>query len=146
MQVADLPKYSHQILFQLGGWPEFWPSIPAPDSSADSNAASSHVDSIRPLFVNPDYNRNLLSLSKVKLGTEQLLPYCHEVAPSSHAEYLQWLRYYLDYCDKDQVTCAKSERVRLFCEKLREKKQTPEQKQRAAHAVPLYFAMLKQEQ
>ena len=67
------------------------------------------------------------------------------VGPSSHAEYLQWLRFYLDYCDKYQITCAKSERVRLFCEKLREKNQTPLQQQRAANAVSLYFVMLKQE-
>lgn len=67
------------------------------------------------------------------------------VPPSQHAEYLQWLRYYLDFCGKHALPDSKSERVRLFCEKLNDKKQTPKQQQRAAHAVSLYFAMLKQE-
>ena len=65
------------------------------------------------------------------------------VPPSSHAEYLQWLRYYLDFCDKYSPPESKSDRVRLFCEKLSDRKQTPEQQQRAAHAVSLYFALLK---
>lgn len=65
------------------------------------------------------------------------------VPPSSHAEYLQWLRYYLAFCDKYSPPESKSDRVRLFCEKLSEKKQTPEQRERAAHAVSLYFTLLK---
>lgn len=38
-------------------------------------------------------------------------------------EYKKWLRYYLDFCDKYPVPDSKPERVRLFAEKLREKKQ-----------------------
>lgn len=37
-------------------------------------------------------------------------------------EYKKWLRYYLDFCDKYPVPDSKSERVRMFAEKLREKK------------------------
>jgi hypothetical protein len=58
---------------------------------------------------------------------------------SRYAEYRKWLRYYLDFCAKYQPPDSKSERVRLFIEKLRKKKQTPEQQQQAAHAVSLYF-------
>ena len=58
-----------------------------------------------------------------------------------NAEYKKWLRYYLDFCDKYPVPDAKSERVRLFCEKLRNKKQSEAQRERAAHAVSLYFEM-----
>ena len=74
---------------------------------------------------------------------------CHlkqsRIPESNHAEYLQWLRYYLDFCDKYSSPDSKSERVRLFCEKLREKKQATKQLHRAAHAISLYFTMLKQE-
>jgi len=73
---------------------------------------------------------------------------CHlkqsRIPESNHAEYLQWLRYYLDFCYKYSPPDSKSERVRLFCDKLREKNQTTKQQYRAAHAVSLYFAMLKQ--
>lgn len=62
---------------------------------------------------------------------------------SRHSDYKKWLRYYLDYCEKYPVPDSKSERVRLFVEKLREKKQSGEQQNQAAHAVSLYFETLK---
>jgi len=67
------------------------------------------------------------------------------IPATSHSEYLQWLRYYLDFCEKYSLPDSKSERVRLFCENLRDKNQTPEKQNRAAHAVSLYLAMLKHE-
>lgn len=60
-------------------------------------------------------------------------------AVSQHANYKKWLRYYLDFCGKYQLPDSKSERVRLFIEKLQQKKQTPDQQKQAAHAVSLYF-------
>jgi hypothetical protein len=57
------------------------------------------------------------------------------------ADYKKWLRYYCDFCDKYPVPDDKAECVRMFCEKLREKKQTEQQRQHAAHAVSLYFVM-----
>ncbi len=33
------------------------------------------------------------------------------VPPSSHAEYLQWLRYYLAFCDRYSPPEAKSDRL-----------------------------------
>ncbi|MBJ6802673.1 integron integrase [Geomonas propionica] len=65
------------------------------------------------------------------------------VPPSLHAEYLQWLRYYLDFCEKYSPAPSKSDRVRLFCQKLGERNQTADQQRHAAHAVSLYFALLK---
>jgi hypothetical protein len=62
-----------------------------------------------------------------------------------HAEYKKWLRYYLDFCDKHPVQGAESVCIRLFCEKLREKKQSEQQLQQAAFAVSLYFGMQRQE-
>ena len=55
------------------------------------------------------------------------------------SEYKKWLRYYLGFCDKYPLPPEKAEQVRLFCEKLKEKKQSDEQRERAAHAVSLYF-------
>jgi hypothetical protein len=60
-----------------------------------------------------------------------------EIAPSRRTEYMKWLRYYLDFCAKYPVPDSRSERVRLFSEKLKEKKQSREQQETAAHAVSL---------
>lgn len=59
----------------------------------------------------------------------------------SFAEYIKWLRYYLDFSYKYPVPDSKSERVRLFAAKLEEKKQPEMKRERAAHAVALYFEM-----
>jgi len=67
------------------------------------------------------------------------------VPASSYAEYKKWLRYYLDFCDKYPVPESKSERVRLFTDKLQDKKQSLALRQRAANAVSLYCQMEKQE-
>jgi site-specific recombinase XerD len=56
-------------------------------------------------------------------------------------EYVKWLRYFLDFCARHVIELDKSERVRLFLEKLREKRQSNEQCQQAAHAASLYFEM-----
>lgn len=60
---------------------------------------------------------------------------------SLHGDYKKWLRYYLDFCSKYPVPDSKSERIRLFSEKLREKKQSEHQRQQAIHAVYLYFEL-----
>jgi hypothetical protein len=65
------------------------------------------------------------------------------IPASLHAEYRKWLRYFLDYCDKHAVPDSRSEQVRLFNEKLKEKKQTSTQQTQAAHAVSLYFESLR---
>lgn len=69
-----------------------------------------------------------------------------EVAITRFADYKKWLRYFLDFCAKYPVPDSKSELVRLFSEKLREKKQPERLRQQAIHAVFLYFEMLKQEE
>jgi len=63
------------------------------------------------------------------------------IAPAQHADYKKWLRYFLDFYTKYPVPEAHSDQVRLFIEKLREKRQTPSQQKQAAHAVSLYFEM-----
>ena len=54
-----------------------------------------------------------------------------------HPHYRKWLRYFLDFCRKYSPPDAKSEQIRLFIEKLRSKKQTPQQCRQAAHAISL---------
>ncbi|MBI5604041.1 MAG: phage integrase N-terminal SAM-like domain-containing protein, partial [Deltaproteobacteria bacterium] len=61
------------------------------------------------------------------------------IAPIQRADYKKWLRYFLDFCTKYPVPEARPDQVRLFIDKLREKKQTPVQQKQAAHAVSLYF-------
>ena len=57
------------------------------------------------------------------------------------ANYRKWLRYFWDFCAKYPLPEARSDQVRLFIDKLREKKQTPFQQNQAAHAISLYFQM-----
>jgi hypothetical protein len=64
-----------------------------------------------------------------------------EVPLNCYTDYKKWLRYYLDFCAKYPVPDSKSERVQLFSEKLRGKKQTEQQRQQAMHAVFMYFEM-----
>ena len=60
-----------------------------------------------------------------------------------YADYRKWLRYYLDFRSKYTLSDSKSEHVRLFIEKLQKKNQTPEQQKQAAHALSLYFEILR---
>lgn len=58
-------------------------------------------------------------------------------------EYQKWLRYYLDFCDKYPLPSSNAERVRLFCEKLKDKKQSESNREQAAFAISLYLEMLR---
>ena len=64
-----------------------------------------------------------------------------EIPPAQFEHYKKWLRYFYDFYAKYLDTDDKAEKVRLFLEKLRSKKQTPAQCQQAAHAISLYFEM-----
>ncbi|WP_183352331.1 integron integrase [Desulfoprunum benzoelyticum] len=61
------------------------------------------------------------------------------VQESFHFYYRRWLRYFLDFCEKYPPPETKSEQVRLFIEKLKSKRQTPQQCSQAAHAVSLFY-------
>lgn len=63
------------------------------------------------------------------------------VAPTQRADYKKWLRYFLDFCTKYPVPEVRPDQVRLFIDKLREKRQTLFQQNQAAQAVSLYFEM-----
>jgi integron integrase len=67
------------------------------------------------------------------------------IIAAHQGQYKKWLRYYLDFCDKYPIPDANSDRVRLFCEKLREKKQSEALREQAAHAISLYFEMKRQD-
>ena len=67
------------------------------------------------------------------------------ILSAQQGQYKKWLRYYLDFCDKYPVPAANTDRVRLFCEKLCEKRQSEAQREEAAHAISLYFEMLRRE-
>ncbi|MGB4599141.1 MAG: integron integrase [Trichlorobacter sp.] len=63
------------------------------------------------------------------------------IAADQHQTYVKWLRYFLDFCARHVIAQDKVERLRLFTEKLREKKQGDAQCRQATHAVTLYFEM-----
>src|SRR5215813_8893825 len=65
------------------------------------------------------------------------------VPPPHQGYYRKWLRYYLDFCATRDLPDSRPERVRLFLAKLQEKNQTPDQQKQAAHAVALYFELLR---
>jgi hypothetical protein len=62
-----------------------------------------------------------------------------EIHESFRIHYRKWLRYFLDFCEKYPPPESKSEQVRLFKEKLKSKKQAPQQCAQAAHAISLFF-------
>src|ERR1039457_3753206 len=64
-----------------------------------------------------------------------------EIARNLHSYYKNWLRYFLDYCEKYPTPGGNSEHARLFLEKLRQKNQTSMQCQQAAHAIAIFFEM-----
>lgn len=85
----------------------------------------------------------MISISPDILAQYDVVLKRRAIPASRHADYKKWLRYFLDYCGKYPVPASKSDQVRLFVEKLREKKQSTEQQKQAAHAVSLYFEVLK---
>jgi hypothetical protein len=64
---------------------------------------------------------------------------------SQYADFKKWLRYFLDYCAKYPAeTNHASAQELLFLEKLREKKQSEEQRKQAEYAIKLYVGMQEQ--
>lgn len=60
---------------------------------------------------------------------------------SQHENLKKWFLFFWDFCVKYRPPDARSEQVRLFIEKLQEKKQSQAQQKQAALAVSLYFQM-----
>lgn len=67
------------------------------------------------------------------------------VPAASFADCIKWSRYFLDYCSKYPVPDSDSERVRVFVEKLKAKKQSELQCRQAAYAVSVFFELQNQE-
>uniref|UniRef100_A0A831U0X3 Integron integrase n=1 Tax=Geobacter metallireducens TaxID=28232 RepID=A0A831U0X3_GEOME len=65
------------------------------------------------------------------------------ITDGDFADYLKWLRYFLDFCEKYRVAGTESARIDLFLNKLQQKGQSEQKRQQARQAVSLYFAMLK---
>jgi hypothetical protein len=57
-------------------------------------------------------------------------------------DYMKWLRFFLDYCEKYQMSGGPGEQTGGFLKKLRQKHQSELQVREAAHAVSLYFQAL----
>jgi site-specific recombinase XerC len=62
---------------------------------------------------------------------------------SEFADHLKWVRYFLDFCEKYQVTGDDAERTESFLDKLRQKGQSEQKRQQAGKAVSLYFDMIR---
>jgi len=61
------------------------------------------------------------------------------VPVAQHADYRKWLRYYLDFRSRYSLPDSRSEHVRLFIDKSRQKNQTPDGQKQASHALSLFF-------
>ena len=64
----------------------------------------------------------------------------------SFAECIKWSRYFLDYCSKYPTPGSDLERLRLFVEKLKAKKQNELQCRQAAYAVTVFIEVQKKEE
>jgi hypothetical protein len=65
------------------------------------------------------------------------------VPTDQRADYLKWLRYYLDFCLKYRHAPRDHESLGPFLRKLAEKRQSPERQQRAAASIALYYDLMK---
>lgn len=66
------------------------------------------------------------------------------IKDAERADSVKWLRFFLDFSEKYQVTGEVEVRIRRFLDKLQEKQQSEEKRQRAYHAISLYFKMLQE--
>ena len=64
------------------------------------------------------------------------------VAASDVNEYLKWLQYYLDFCDKYRHPPRDRDSLPLFLQKLSEKGQNPEKQRQAAESVAHFYETL----
>ena len=85
----------------------------------------------------------MIDISADILVQYDVVPARRSVPLSQHAHFRKWMRYYLDFCAKHDLPDSRQDRVRVFINKLQEKKQTLEQQKQAAHAVSLYFELLR---
>ena len=53
------------------------------------------------------------------------------VPVARHADYKKWLRYFLDFREKYKLPDSRSDQVRMFIQKLRDKQQTTDQQKQA---------------
>lgn len=77
----------------------------------------------------------------LKLFSEMLKR--RSVPSGLHSYYIKWLRYYLDFCSKYNLSNKSSKSLTRFILKLKEKKQTDVQQKQAGHAVSLFLDMEK---
>jgi hypothetical protein len=66
----------------------------------------------------------------------QFRVFCNDngVIESEFADYLKWLRYFLDFCEKYHISGDGDGRTGLFLDKLRQKGQSDDKRQQAYHA------------
>lgn len=83
----------------------------------------------------------MVRISNILINRYQVHLKARGVAVSRFGEYLKWLRFFLDYCEKYQVVGDKPECLCLFLKKLQEKHQSEEQRQQAHQALTLFFEM-----
>jgi integron integrase len=65
------------------------------------------------------------------------------VPPTQHADYLKWLRFYLDFCLQYHHAPRDEESLAPFLQKLTEKRQSPDSQKQAAASVGLYYDLMK---
>jgi len=63
------------------------------------------------------------------------------ISRSAHFQYLKWLRYYLDFCEKYHLNEFKNENLIHFIAKLKDKKQNAQQQKQAYHAISLFYEL-----
>ncbi|MBU1567625.1 MAG: integron integrase [Proteobacteria bacterium] len=68
-----------------------------------------------------------------------------KIPPNLHQQYLKWLRFYLDFCQKYQRKQKEAENLLSFIEKLKEKRQSSIQQEEATHAIRLYYDLVAEE-
>jgi hypothetical protein len=64
------------------------------------------------------------------------------ISKSAHFHYKEWLRYYLDFCEKHHFNRLKKENAVHFIQKLKGKNQTAQQQKQSYYAVSLFYEVV----
>ncbi len=65
-----------------------------------------------------------------------------EISKKFRFYYKKWLRYYPDFCQKNNFKQSDKESLSCFIKKLKEKNQTAQQQKPAFHAISIYYEIL----
>ena len=98
-------------------------------------------DSMKNSFPSSGAGQNSLKSLRAEIKVPYDAALVEKGALTAHHYFRMWLGYYFDFCAKYHHEKSNRESVSLFIKKLKEKKQTEEQRKQAFHAVAIFYEL-----